>query len=323
MEERQDRDDHVIGLHANQAPRDVGVHVQLDMGQLGPLGTAGRARGVDDDRGVGQHPRGEPGAVRDGEQSLERMRARGVPGVAHGVDLAHPGRSGALGRIAEHALPGDQDLRPAIAEVERHLRRLEQHVQRHGHAAGLEDPEIGDQELRDVGQLQRHRVPRPQAGRLQAGRQPVRQSVQFPVGHLPACIDSHGLAGRRIRGFTQDDREIEIHRFAPPPRTRTRTFFRSRDPIARRPPPAGERSGRLRHPLPVHLSVRAQPATGTGGLPDLPGPSPPGASACPASAAWPSKPPALATWRQYVPQHVMSSTRRPRTSATPTPARPW
>src|SRR5208282_321272 len=97
---------------------------------------------------------------------------------------------------------------------------------------------------------------------------------------------SHGLAGRGIRGFRQDNRKIEIHRFTLPPSRiiYANIFFKIG---IHRPPSAArsERSGRLRHPLPVHLSVRAQPATGTGGLPDLPGPSPPGASACPASAA--------------------------------------
>ena len=112
MEQRQHGDDDVIGLHAEQAAGDVGVHVELHVGQLGALGAAGRARGVDNHRRVGQLPLGEPYPVRHGEQLLERVRARGVRGVAHRVDLAQPGRLGALGRVAEHAFPGDQDLAP-------------------------------------------------------------------------------------------------------------------------------------------------------------------------------------------------------------------
>ncbi len=247
------------------------------------------------------------------------MRARRVPGVAHGVDLAHPGRCGALGRLAEHALPGDQDPRPAIAEGERHLRRLEQHVQRHGHAAGLEDPEIGDQELRDVGQLQRHRVPRPQAGRLQAGRQPVRQGVQFPVGHLPARIDSRSLAGRRIRG---SHRIIARLKFIASPLLLTHAG--SFEQGSHRPTAAArcERAAvsRIRCRL-ISACAPSQPLVQADFLTcqDLRHLAPAPARPPPRGlvAAGPLPP-----WHQYVPQHVMSSTRRPRTSATPTPARP-
>ncbi|MGD0375099.1 MAG: hypothetical protein ABSB01_11030 [Streptosporangiaceae bacterium] len=119
--------------------------------------------------------------------------ARGILGVADRVDLAQPGGFGALGGIAEHALPGDQHLRPAVAQVEGHLRRLEQRVQRDHHGACLQDPEVGDQELRDVGQLQCHRVARRDPARLQPPGQPVGQPVELAVGQLSAIVENHRL----------------------------------------------------------------------------------------------------------------------------------
>ena len=58
-----------------------------------------------------------------------------------------------------------------------HFGRLEQDVDGHGSAAGLEDAEVGDHELGDVGQLQRHGVARPYPAGLQAGRYQVGQPV--------------------------------------------------------------------------------------------------------------------------------------------------
>ncbi len=194
MEQRQHRDDDVIGLHVEKAAGDVGVHVQLHVSQFGALRAPGRARGVDDDGGVGQRPRREHVPLRgNGEQPLERLRARGTLGVADRVDLGQPGSFGALAGVAEHALPGDEDLRPAVAQVECHLRRLEQRVQRHHHGAGLQDPEVGDQELRDVRQLQGYRVSRLDASRLQLASKPVRQLVQLTVGQLAAIVDNDRL----------------------------------------------------------------------------------------------------------------------------------
>ena len=85
----------------------------------------------------------------DGQQALEADGAARITGVTDGVDLVEPGGFG------QAPLPSDQDAGPAVAEVQGHLGAPEQHVERHRDAARLKDPEVRDQELRDVGQLQR------------------------------------------------------------------------------------------------------------------------------------------------------------------------
>jgi len=73
-------------------------------------------------------------------------------------DRAVPGGLGIHDRLGQHAFPGDQDQRSAVLEMVGDLGRPEQNVQRHHHGARLENPETGDQELRNVGQLQRDPV---------------------------------------------------------------------------------------------------------------------------------------------------------------------
>jgi len=73
-------------------------------------------------------------------------------------DRAVPGGLGIHDRLGQHAFPGDQDQRSAVLEMVGDLGRPEQNVQRHHHGARLENSEIGGQELRNVGQLQRDPV---------------------------------------------------------------------------------------------------------------------------------------------------------------------
>ena len=133
-----------------------------------------------------------PPAVAASSRSNGTAR-RCVLGLPDDVDVAHTGLGGGLGRLLEHAGPGDDGPRPAVAELELDFRRLEQHVHRHDHAAGLENPEIGDQELRDVRQLDRHRVARPQARFREAGGEPVGQRVKLRVRQLPPGVERDRL----------------------------------------------------------------------------------------------------------------------------------
>jgi hypothetical protein len=108
-------------------------------------------------------------------------------------------------------------------------------------------------------------------------------------GHPGRCQRGGGSAAYLLCGASAVSRRMtaRLKFIASPPPPRTHTHVSSkRDRI--RPPAAArwQRSGLLRHPLPAHVSARAQPATGAGALPGSPGPSPPGTSACPASAAW-------------------------------------
>ena len=72
-------------------------------------------------------------------------------------------------------------------------------VQRHGDAAHLLDPEIGDDELRAVGEHQRHLVPLAEALRPQVVRQGARGPLQFPIGDPAVAVD-HGHPFRIFSG---------------------------------------------------------------------------------------------------------------------------
>ena len=127
----------------------------------------------------------------DVQEPFERRDAIRAIRVADGVDLIEPGGFRTLEGLGEHPLPGDQDAGPAVAEMEGHFRRPEQDVQRYHDGTRLEDPEVGDEELRDVGQLQRDGVPGLHPGRRQGGREPVRRPVQLPVGKPATVVHRH------------------------------------------------------------------------------------------------------------------------------------
>ena len=212
MEQRQHGDDDVVRLDVEQPPRDVGVHVQLDVGELGPLGLARGPRGVDDDGGVGGLPHHHRQRWRSAvEQLLERHRPGGTGRVPDREDRADPCDLGALGRLGQHAFPGDQDQRSAVLEVVGDLGGPEQDVERDHHGARLEDPEVGDQELRDVGQLQRDPLAGLDPGYGQAGRHPVRGLVELAVGQLASVEYRHRVVWCAARAFGEDDGKVEAH----------------------------------------------------------------------------------------------------------------
>ena len=216
VEQRQDGDHDVVGLDVEQPPRDVGVHVQLDVRELGALGAARRAGGVDDHGRVHGLPHDHVETRHDDvQQPFEGERRPAVAGVADDVDPLQPGGFRALGRLSQDTCPGNQDASPAVAEVEGHFGRLEQDVQRHHDAAGLEDAEIRDEELRDVGQLQRDRVAGLYPDSRQGSREPVRSPVQFPVGDLAFGEHRHGPVRRGVRGFAEDDSKVKAHGSSP------------------------------------------------------------------------------------------------------------
>ena len=53
-------------------------------------------------------------------------------------------------RILRETLPGEQQLRTRVAQVERDLASLEQHVHRHDDAARAQHPVVTDREVRNV-----------------------------------------------------------------------------------------------------------------------------------------------------------------------------
>ena len=80
----------------------------------------------------------------------------------------------------------DQALRVAVSQKMQQLVRGGLDVEGHGDAADLLDAEIGDDELRAVGEHQGHLVPFPEAERPQVVSQGAGGPVQFPIGD-PVC----------------------------------------------------------------------------------------------------------------------------------------
>ena len=87
------------------------------------------------------------------EQASERL---GLDDDALGPDLGRALLSGG----SANCVPGEDQLGLGVAEVERDLALLEQHVHRHDDAAGAEHAVVGDRELGDV----REHDPDPVAG---------------------------------------------------------------------------------------------------------------------------------------------------------------
>ena len=68
------------------------------------------------------------------------------------LDQLDAGVGGALARLGGEAVPGEQQLRAGVLQVEGDLAPLQQHVHRHDDAAGAQHAVVGDRELGDVGQ---------------------------------------------------------------------------------------------------------------------------------------------------------------------------
>ena len=184
------------------------------------------------------------------------LRLRAPDGLADAVDAA-------LG-LADVERRGGRGLGHAVALEDRHH-----------DGTRLEDPEVGDQELGDVGQLQAHEVTGANPGRLQPGGQPGRQRVQFRVAELAARVH-HGGPVRGGGGcLLENHREVEVHDPAPPRRASVAWTYVPGRPGTR---PGGRacRGPRLRQgadtrPGPAVVFRTWLPA-GTKSLPGEPGP---------------------------------------------------
>lgn len=126
VEERQHREDDIVGPDLKQAAGDVSIHIQLHVRQLGALRTPSGSRGVDHDRGAHHEPLGKRGrGVR--HEPLERDGAGVAVRGSHGVDLARHGACAPRAASSRDTRPGDEDPRSGVLQVELDFRRLEQH----------------------------------------------------------------------------------------------------------------------------------------------------------------------------------------------------
>ena len=111
-----------------------------------PFGRAGRARRVEDHRGV-VAARGRRRSPRGSTSASDLLELAGLDHDAVGAGLVR-----ARLRVVGEAVPREQQLGAGVAEVEGDLAALEQHVHRHDDAAGAQHAVVEDREVRDVGQ---------------------------------------------------------------------------------------------------------------------------------------------------------------------------
>ena len=187
------------------------------MRELGALGRAGGARGIQDHgvviTGLVRHRgrRGEPGEqrVQIGLVDLEDLRAR-------------PG--GALGCFHRRLVPGEQDFRAGIPDVVGDLAALQQRVHRHDDGPGGERTVEGDREgghvrQHDADPVTRHNPQRRQQGRRAACGVPQLRVAQHQV--VQAHSRALAMIGRRLRKHGTQVRHHALQQAAPcqmPPR---------------------------------------------------------------------------------------------------------
>ena len=171
-----------------------GVEVDVAVGQLGALGPAGGAGGVEDDRGVVVGAL--VGLARSGR------RPRGLPSTGpigpHSTILV-PLFRGALGRLGHEVGPDEGDLRAGVGEEVVDLAGLEQRVHRHDDAAREEDAPVDDGEGGHVRQDDRHPVTGLDPVGAQRSCHLGGHAVQLGVGD-PLAVDPQRVLLRVVRG---------------------------------------------------------------------------------------------------------------------------
>ena len=141
VEERQRPERDAALVEPEEAHGDLDVAQQVVVRELGALRRARRARGVEDHRRVVEAALGD---LRRRLAALEqRLELAGLHEHAFGVRLLGAGARG-VGEL----VPGQEDLRPGVAEVEGDLALLEQAVHRHDGRAGAQRAVVADREVR-------------------------------------------------------------------------------------------------------------------------------------------------------------------------------
>ena len=212
VEEGQHRQADIVVPEAEQATRGGAVHIEVEVGELGALGLAGGARGVEDHGGVVGAGRNHVEAGIATHQLGEGTRALGDQVRARLVDDEDGDAvRRTLERLAGEVLPADQELRFRVAEVEVHLGRLEENVHRHHDSARLEDAEVGDDELGNVGKHDADPVAGVHTPLLERGGDLVGEGVDLAIGEPEWVEDDSLLVRGGKRGFGEDDGEIQAH----------------------------------------------------------------------------------------------------------------
>ena len=164
--------------------RYLGVTDEVAVGELGALRVAGRARGVEDHRGVlvvGVHDLEIRG---DGGQQIGE--ADSVHDDGFRLSLV-----GAAAGLVRERVPGEDKTGPGVAQVIGDLPRLEQGVHRDDHAAGAEHAVVHHGDLGHVGHHDADPVAGLEAALVQQPGHPGARLVQGPVGHR-RVVHPHG-----------------------------------------------------------------------------------------------------------------------------------
>ena len=220
----EQRQDDQVGIlprpRVEQPVAGQSVHELVGVAELGALGPPGGARGVEDHGSVGL------GALHGGEGSgplgdgagegghpLKGALGRRVRGDQHDLRRTRRGR-GALDHVAADgqllgALEAEGDRGVGVVEVVGDLAGLVQHVQRDDHRAGLEDPEVDDRELRQVGAAQRHPVPRLDPEFDQEMRDAAGGGVDLGVGQGGLAQHQGGTVGGGAGAVLEHHGEVE------------------------------------------------------------------------------------------------------------------
>src|SRR5262249_44800147 len=96
----------------------------------------------------------------------------------------------------------------AVFQQEFDLARLVEDVDRHHHAARLENTVIGNHELGNVGQHDQHFLPARQPKPGQGVGQLVGLDVKLPVGQLALIADDRGAFGKALGVFREHEGQV-------------------------------------------------------------------------------------------------------------------
>ena len=177
---------------------------RLRVGQLGALRLARGARGVEEHRDV---LRGGAGQARGWFEDRQRCGE----GSRLDLDQLCPGVGGSHSRLLGEAVPGEQELRARVLQVEGDLSPLQEHVHRHDDATGAQHAVVGDREVGDVGQHHPDPVPRRDPPLPQQRRQAGAAVVELRVAQ-PDLAEPDRRRPRRPLGAGGEQRcEVEPH----------------------------------------------------------------------------------------------------------------
>ncbi len=191
VEERDHGESDIFFAAVRDRPEELRLGQQVVVGEEGAERLSGQSCRVDHDGGVVAFDLRDlrrEGTVRDDlpEGGILLQSVRSDEATAEGEfipDLLEP--------LCQRPLR-DQTFRVAVSKKVAELIRCGLDVQRHGDAADLLNPEIGDDKLRAVGEHQRHLVSPAQAERPEVVCQRAGGSLQFTICHFAVSVnDGH------------------------------------------------------------------------------------------------------------------------------------